>query len=132
MKKGFTLIELLVVMFIIAILASLVIVNVNSARKTARDAKRMSDLKSIQGALEMYNNKSGSYPKTFYTKGSAGCDTGFVLSGSASRARRRVAVWLFFAGVQWCWLCRPMQSTPTPGPATSAHRSGSNQRVSAR
>ncbi|KKQ18273.1 MAG: hypothetical protein US31_C0006G0004 [Berkelbacteria bacterium GW2011_GWA1_36_9] len=82
MKKGFTLIELLVVMFIIAILASLVIVNVNSARKTARDAKRMSDLKSIQGALEMYNNKSGSYPKTFYTKGSAGCDTGFVLSGS--------------------------------------------------
>lgn len=63
--KGFTLIELLVVMFIIGLLASLVIVNVSSSRKTARDTKRMSDLKTIQGALEMYNNKNGSYPITF-------------------------------------------------------------------
>ncbi|MFA6493119.1 MAG: prepilin-type N-terminal cleavage/methylation domain-containing protein, partial [Patescibacteria group bacterium] len=65
MKKGFTLIELLVVMFIIAILASLVIVNVNGSRKTARDSKRIANLKAIQGALEQYGNKNGKYPMTF-------------------------------------------------------------------
>lgn len=63
-RRGFTLIELLVVIFIIGILASLVIVNVSEARKSGRDAKRIANLKSIQGALEMYNQKTGGYPLT--------------------------------------------------------------------
>lgn len=63
-RGGFTLIELLVVIFIIGILASLVIVNVSEARKSGRDAKRIANLKSIQGALEMYNQKNNEYPKT--------------------------------------------------------------------
>lgn len=64
-RKGFTLIELLVVMFIIGLLASLVVVNVNSSRTTARDAKRVANMKTIQGALEQYNEKNGEYPRTF-------------------------------------------------------------------
>lgn len=63
-KKGFTLIELLVVILIIGILATLVIINVSNARKSARDTKRVADLKSIQTALEMYYEKHKAYPST--------------------------------------------------------------------
>ncbi len=63
-KKAFTLIELLIVIAIIAILATLIFVNVASARKKARDVKRKADLKNLQTALEMYNEANGSYPTT--------------------------------------------------------------------
>jgi len=61
-KKGFTLIELLVVIAIIGILASIVLVSINSARKKSRDATRMADLRQIAMALEMYYDSNGSYP----------------------------------------------------------------------
>ena len=61
-KKGFTLIELLVVIAIIALLASAIVVLVSSARKKARDSRRVNDLKEIQTALEMYNDDHGRYP----------------------------------------------------------------------
>ena|SRR3990167_2512815 len=63
-KHGFTLIELLVVISIIGILASLVSVNLNSARSRARDAQRKSDLKNISIALRSYYNGLGTYPDT--------------------------------------------------------------------
>lgn len=62
--KAFTLIELLVVIAIIGILASVVVVNVGSARIKAWDAKRMSDIKSIETALELYFDDNGQYPVT--------------------------------------------------------------------
>jgi len=60
-KKGFTLIELLVVVAIIGLLATIVLVNLNSARIKARDTKRKSDLLAIQIALEMYYSAYGTY-----------------------------------------------------------------------
>lgn len=63
MKRAFTLIELLVVIAIIGILASVVVVNVGSARIKGRDAKRMSDLQSISTALQLYFDKYGQYPR---------------------------------------------------------------------
>jgi len=64
-KRAFTLIELLIVITIIAILATLIFVNVASARKKARDAKRKADLKNIQTALELFNeDNKGVYPAT--------------------------------------------------------------------
>lgn len=63
-QKGFTLIELLVVIAIIGILSSVVLASLNSARAKARDAKRMSDLKSIETALNLYYSDYGSYPST--------------------------------------------------------------------
>lgn len=62
MKKGFTLIELLVVIAIVGILASVIIVSINSSRKKARDSVRVQDLRSIAQALEAYHADNGSYP----------------------------------------------------------------------
>jgi prepilin-type N-terminal cleavage/methylation domain-containing protein len=61
-KKGFTLIELLVVIAIIGILSSVVLASLNTARQKSRDAKRISDLKQLQLALEFYFDANGSYP----------------------------------------------------------------------
>ncbi len=63
-KKGFTLIELLVVIAIIGLLSTLSVIALNSARARARDAKRISDVKQMQVALEMYYNDVGDYPAT--------------------------------------------------------------------
>ncbi|MFH1781437.1 MAG: prepilin-type N-terminal cleavage/methylation domain-containing protein [Patescibacteria group bacterium] len=61
-QKGFTLIELLVVIAIIGILATIVLVSLNSARAKARDTRRASDLHQLALALEMYYDAIGGYP----------------------------------------------------------------------
>ena len=61
-KKGFTLIELLVVIAIIGILATIVLVSLNSARQKARDTRRISDMRQISLALEMYYDDHTAYP----------------------------------------------------------------------
>lgn len=60
--RGFTLIELLVVIAIIGILSAVVLTSLNSARQKARDARRISDIKQIQLALELSYDTQGSYP----------------------------------------------------------------------
>lgn len=63
-RSGFTLVELLVVVAIIAILASIGMVLYATFSKNARDAKRQSDLKIIQSALEDYHADQLYYPST--------------------------------------------------------------------
>lgn len=66
--KGFTLIELLVVIAIIGLLASVVLVSLNSARQKSRDAKRVSDMNQLAKALELFYNDAAGYPTgTGYT-----------------------------------------------------------------
>ncbi|MDD5031955.1 MAG: type II secretion system protein [Patescibacteria group bacterium] len=61
-QRGFTLIELLVVIAIIGLLSTLAVVALNNARQKSRDAKRVSDIKQVQTALELYYNDANSYP----------------------------------------------------------------------
>ena len=63
-RSGFTLIELLVVISIIGLLASVVLISLNSARQKSRDAKRIADVKQLATALELYFNDYGGYPPT--------------------------------------------------------------------
>ena len=61
-NQGFTLIELLVVIAIIGILATTVMTSVQRARLKARDARRMSDMKQLFNAQQMYiDDHSGLY-----------------------------------------------------------------------
>ncbi len=61
-KAGFSLVELLVVIAIIGVLATLAVISLQQARKSARDAKRIADIKQIQTALELYFNDWQEYP----------------------------------------------------------------------
>ena len=72
-KKGFTLIELLVVIAIIGVLSSIVIASLGNSRKLARDTKRITEIKQLQTALEMYYNDTGRYPNDGGGSTYAGC-----------------------------------------------------------
>lgn len=62
-SKGFTLLEMLVVIGIISVLVSMGIASYSTAQKKARDAKRQSNLKSFQSALEQcYSVNNYTYP----------------------------------------------------------------------
>ena len=69
--EGFTLIELLVIA-IIGVLASIVLASLNNARRKSRDARRITDVKQIQLALELYFDGvgAGAYPVS--TRGDVG------------------------------------------------------------
>lgn len=73
---GFTLIELLVVVAIIGVLSSVVLASLSDARSSARDARRMADLRNMQTALELYYNDHDKYP------GETWCDSSIGSYGS--------------------------------------------------
>ncbi|MBU4142426.1 type II secretion system protein [Patescibacteria group bacterium] len=87
-NRGFTLIELLVVIAIIGLLATIVMVSLNSARVKARDTKRAAEIKQLALAIQMYYDNNGSFPPT------AGCLNGWCCLGHGSSGR-------CWAGVYW-------------------------------
>ena len=60
--SGFTLVEIMVVIAIIGILTTLVMVSLDNTKKTARNARRLADIKQLQLGLKMYYNDNGFYP----------------------------------------------------------------------
>ena len=60
--SAFTLVELLVVIAIICVLSTLSVIVFNNARAKARDSRRLSDVKQIGMALELYYDDKGRYP----------------------------------------------------------------------
>jgi len=81
---AFTLIELLVVISIIGILTTLVLANLNAARERGRDAQRKSDLHTLQNALRLYYNDTGSYP---------GNDGNYQIVGCGTKGSRIACSW---------------------------------------
>ena len=89
-KKGFTLIELLVVIAIIGLLSTLAVIALTNARQKSRDAKRVSDIKQLQSALELYYNDASGYPPNAsiqgtclsYNNGSGGFESTCQASGA--------------------------------------------------
>lgn len=72
-KLGFTLIEISITIAIIGILASVVIVSLSAAKKRAIDAKKMSELKSLQTGLRLFYEMKGRMPKNYH-HGYGTCD----------------------------------------------------------
>ncbi|MEI6378772.1 MAG: type II secretion system protein [Candidatus Falkowbacteria bacterium] len=62
-RHGFTFVELLVIIVIIGVLAVLATTSLLKARVKACDAKRVSDVKQLTTALEMYYYDAKGYPK---------------------------------------------------------------------
>ncbi len=71
-SRAFTLIELLVVIAIIGMLSAVVLASLNSARASARDAKRKADLQQVAKALDLYYLATGAYPGEYACDSSLG------------------------------------------------------------
>lgn len=68
-KRGFTLTEIMVAVGIVVVLTSIAIASGSSAKKTARDNQRKTDIRLLQVKLEAYREQYNSYPLTL--KGSS-------------------------------------------------------------
>lgn len=105
-ERAFTLVELLVVIAIIGILATIVLVSLNTARIRARDTKRLGDIRQIQLALELFADSHNQvYPQADMYSTTA-CGTG-VACGLASSDS---------CGTRQCLSTVPRDPTGTPAP----------------
>ncbi len=77
-QSGFTIVELLIVVVVIAILAALTLVVYNNTNQRARDSERLTELNSLQKAIELYHAENGGCPKC----GSTGPNTPAVFSAN--------------------------------------------------
>jgi prepilin-type N-terminal cleavage/methylation domain-containing protein len=63
-QAGFTLIEIMVTVAIIAILTTFIFGAIDAARSKARDARRLTDIKQLQGAVENYFSSCYTFPES--------------------------------------------------------------------
>jgi type IV pilus assembly protein PilA len=61
-NKGFTIVELLIVIVVIGILALLVITTYSGIQAKARNAKRQTDIQSLQTQVEAFYTQNSYYP----------------------------------------------------------------------
>jgi len=61
-KRGFTLLEFLVSILIIGIISAIVLSNLNNARGKAREAKVLSELRSVRSAIALLEHDTQKWP----------------------------------------------------------------------
>lgn len=78
---GFTLIEILVVIAVIGVLASVILASFSDARKKGRDLQRVSAVKELQKALELYyDSQNYQYPPDLATlAGPTSCGNSYCI-----------------------------------------------------
>src|SRR5574344_980428 len=77
-SRGFTIVELLIVIVVIGILAAISMVSYTGVQNRARDARRLSDMKTITTALERYKIDHGEYPIAVGQTGYGGWEVSHV------------------------------------------------------
>ena len=121
-NEGFTLIELLVVIAIIGLLSTLAVVALNSARQRSRDAKRVSDIRQIQTAVELGYSETGGYPTaSSITLGSANAGTLCNNGGASTFQADSTGCSTIYMGL--------VPSNPTPNGAAYVYDSASNSGI---
>lgn len=63
-QSGFTLIEIMIVVVILGILASIVVPNLMESPNKARVVKAQQDIRTLEGALNLYKLDNFNYPST--------------------------------------------------------------------
>lgn len=63
-QSGFTLIEIMIVVVILGILASIVVPNIMESPDEARKVKAKQDIRTLEGALNLYKLDNFNYPST--------------------------------------------------------------------
>jgi prepilin-type N-terminal cleavage/methylation domain-containing protein len=58
-QAGFTFVEIMTVVAIISVLSTIVLFNINEARKEARDVIRITDLKKLQQTFDLFYSENG-------------------------------------------------------------------------
>ena len=77
-RKGFTLIELMIVIAIIGILAAMAMPNFKTSRWQARQKACYSNIRVIQGAVEMYNMDVSGNDMLSQLNGDLGALSGYI------------------------------------------------------
>ncbi|HEX8323569.1 MAG TPA: prepilin-type N-terminal cleavage/methylation domain-containing protein [Tepidisphaeraceae bacterium] len=94
-RSAFTLVELLVVIGIIALLISILLPSLNSARGMARSIKSAANMRSIGQAMQFYlNNYKQTYPAAYIYEGMT-INGGTQLPATSDKGYRHVSSFLY-------------------------------------
>lgn len=128
--NGFTLVELMVVIVVIGILATsaIIILKPQTFFSQSRDARRQSDLRVVQTALEQYYAQNGAYPASdgipFGSAWVGGSPAVTYLRLTPNDPQAPGKTYCYKLNAPSYELCAPFEQTPIPGgfvaPATCA------------
>ncbi|MDD4320226.1 MAG: prepilin-type N-terminal cleavage/methylation domain-containing protein [Acidaminococcaceae bacterium] len=116
-KKGFTLIELVIVIAILGILAGIAIPRFLNATATARGARIVADLRTIDSAIVIYNAKTGKLP-------TADTDLTTAATGDTPTTFQLLAAWPVPAKGSAVFPAKPTTTVTIPDDATYAITDG--------